>query len=84
VAQGVGPEFSTAKKKKREREREGLLRRQRSGGSWFEASPGQIVLKTLFPKYPTQKRAGRVAQVVERLPSKREALSSNPKRKKNC
>jgi hypothetical protein len=32
---------------------------------------GQIVFDTLFPKYPTQKTAGGVAQVVERLPSKR-------------
>jgi hypothetical protein len=42
--------------------------------------PGQsrkIVLKTLSSKYPTQKRAGRVAQVVEHLLSKCEALSSN-------
>jgi hypothetical protein len=30
-----------------------------------------------FLKYPTQKRAGRVTQVVEHLPSKCEALSSN-------
>jgi hypothetical protein len=40
-------------------------------------------------KYPTQKRAGRVAQVVEHLPSNCEAPSSNPvpppknKKKKN-
>jgi hypothetical protein len=38
----------------------------------------QIVLETLSQKYPTQKRAGRVAQVVESLPSKQEAPSSNP------
>jgi hypothetical protein len=34
--------------------------------------------ETLSQKYPTQKRAGGVAQVVEHLPSKCEALSSNP------
>jgi hypothetical protein len=57
-----------------------------SGGSRFEVSPGQIVRETLSQKYPTQKRAGKVAQVVERLPSKYEALSLNPnttKKKKN-
>jgi hypothetical protein len=32
----------------------------------------------LTQKYPTQKRAGGVAQVVEHLLSKREALNSNP------
>jgi hypothetical protein len=37
--------------------------------------PGQIVHKTLSQKYPTQNRAGRVAQVVEHLPSK---PGSNP------
>jgi hypothetical protein len=30
------------------------------------------------PKYPTQNRAGGVAEVVEHLSSKHEALSSNP------
>jgi hypothetical protein len=29
-------------------------------------------------KYPTQKRAGRVAHMVEHLPSKYEVLNSNP------
>jgi hypothetical protein len=38
----------------------------------------QIVPKTLFRKNPTQNRAGEVAEVVECLPSKCEALSSNP------
>jgi hypothetical protein len=33
----------------------------------------QIVCETLSQKNPSQKRAGGVAQVVERLPSKREA-----------
>jgi hypothetical protein len=41
------------------------------------SQPGQIVQEILSRKYPTQKRAGRVAQVVEHLPSKYEALSSN-------
>jgi hypothetical protein len=42
--------------------------------------------KTLSQKYPTQKRAGGVTQVVEHLPSKRDTLSSSPvtpKKKKN-
>jgi hypothetical protein len=30
-------------------------------------------------KYPTQKRAGRMVQVVEHKPSKWEALNSNPR-----
>jgi hypothetical protein len=34
------------------------------------SQPGQIVCETLSPKYPIQKRAGKVAQVVECLPSK--------------
>jgi hypothetical protein len=42
-----------------------------------QSQPGQIVHQTLFGKYPTQKWAGTVFQVVERLPSKYEALSSN-------
>jgi hypothetical protein len=41
-----------------------------------QSQPGQIVCKTLFV-YQTQKRAGEVAQVVEHLPSKSEALGSN-------
>jgi hypothetical protein len=36
----------------------------------------------ILEKNPSQKRAGRVAQVKECLPSKREALSSNPLQKK--
>jgi hypothetical protein len=44
------------------------LRRQRSGGSWFEAS--SKILNT--------KRTGGEAQVVQYLPSKYETLSSNP------
>jgi hypothetical protein len=42
------------------------------------SQPGKIVLETLSWKYPTHKRAGRVAQIVEHLPSKCEALSSDP------
>jgi hypothetical protein len=49
---------------------------QRSGGSQIEASPG-IVRENLSQKYPTQKRAGGVTEVVEHLPNKCEALSSN-------
>jgi hypothetical protein len=44
------------------------LRRQRSRGSRFEASPMQIVCETLSQKYSTEKRAGGVADVMERLP----------------
>jgi hypothetical protein len=40
--------------------------------------PRQRVHKTLSWKYPPQKRAGGVAQMVQHLPSKRETLSSNP------
>jgi hypothetical protein len=44
-----------------------------------QSRPGQIVCETLSQKYPnTQKRAGRVAQVVEHLPSKYEVMSSSP------
>jgi hypothetical protein len=47
---------------------------------------GQIVWETLSQKYPTQKRAGGVAQVVDLLPSKCKALSSNPSmdKKEKC
>jgi hypothetical protein len=47
------------------------------------SQPGQIVHETLSQKYSTQKRAEGVAQVVEYLPSKSEALSSNPNTAKN-
>jgi hypothetical protein len=40
------------------------------------SQPGQIVRETLSWKNPTQNRAGRVAQVVEHLPSKHKTLSS--------
>jgi hypothetical protein len=39
----------------------------------------QIVHETLSQKYPTQKRASRVAKIVEYLTSKYETLSSNPR-----
>jgi hypothetical protein len=39
---------------------------------------GHIVQETLFQKHPTQKRAGGMAQAVECLPSKYEALNLNP------
>jgi hypothetical protein len=42
-----------------------------------QSQPWQIVQVTLSWKYPTQKRAGRVAQVVEHLPHNHEALNSN-------
>jgi hypothetical protein len=42
------------------------------------SQPRQIVLETISQKYPTQNRAGGVTQVVEHLPHKCEALSSNP------
>jgi hypothetical protein len=42
------------------------------------SQPGQIVQETLSKKYPTQKRASGVAEVVKHLPSKCEALSPNP------
>jgi hypothetical protein len=42
-----------------------------------QGQPGQIVCETLSQKYPTQKRAGGEAQVVEYLLSEYEALSSS-------
>jgi hypothetical protein len=42
------------------------------------SQPRQIVCEILSQKYPTQNRAGGVAQAVLCLPSKNEALSSNP------
>jgi hypothetical protein len=59
-----------------------LLRRQRSGGLCFEASPGQIVCETLSQKNPSHKRTGGMTQLIERLPSKCKALSSNPNARK--
>jgi hypothetical protein len=43
-----------------------------------QSQPWQIVRDTLFQKHPTWKRAGKVASVVECLPSKCEALSLIP------
>jgi hypothetical protein len=43
----------------------------------FKASPGIIFQETPSRKNTSQKRVGRVAQGVELLPSKGEALSSN-------
>jgi hypothetical protein len=43
----------------------------------------EIVQKTLSQKYPTQKRAGRVTQVVEHLPSKHEALSTTERERES-
>jgi hypothetical protein len=40
---------------------------------------GQVVHETLSRKYPTQKKDGGVTQVVELLPSKREALGLKKK-----
>jgi hypothetical protein len=42
-----------------------------------QSQPKQIVPKNLSCKYPSQNRPDGVAQVVESLPSKCEALSSN-------
>jgi hypothetical protein len=38
----------------------------------------QIVQQTLSQNYPTRERAGGVAQAIKYLPSKCEALCSNP------
>jgi hypothetical protein len=56
------------------------------GRTTGQSQPRQTVNETLSQKYPTQKRAGKVAQVVEHLPNKREAPSSNPTmaKKKNA
>jgi hypothetical protein len=43
-----------------------------------QSQPRQIVPEPLSWKYPLQKRSGRVAQVVQHLPSKREAPSPDP------
>jgi hypothetical protein len=40
-----------------------------------QAQPGKNESETLSQKYPTQKRAGGVAQVIEHLPRMPEALS---------
>jgi hypothetical protein len=43
-----------------------------------QGQPREILCVTLSQKYPTQKRAGGVAQVVEYLTSKCEVLSLSP------
>jgi hypothetical protein len=43
-----------------------------------QSQPGQILAETLSQQNTSQKGAGGVAQVVEHLPSKNEALNSNP------
>jgi hypothetical protein len=45
-----------------------------SGGSWFKASHGQIILETLSQKCPTQNWAVGMVQVGEHLPRKDETL----------
>jgi hypothetical protein len=45
-----------------------------------QSQPGENS-ETLSQKYLTQKRAGRAIQAVEHLPSKHEALNSNPSTK---
>jgi hypothetical protein len=50
----------------------------RDWGIAVQSQPWQIVQETLSQIYPTQKRASRMAQVVECLPTKHEALRSNP------
>jgi hypothetical protein len=53
-----------------------LLRRQRSGRSWFKASPSKLFMRpTVSQKNPHKNT---VAQVVENLPTKHETLISNP------
>jgi hypothetical protein len=42
-----------------------LLRRQKSGGSQFKASPGKYFLQPYLEKNASQKRAGGVAQGVD-------------------
>jgi hypothetical protein len=42
-----------------------------------QSQPGQIVWEILSQKYPIQKRTGRVTQMVDCLPTKCKALSSN-------
>jgi hypothetical protein len=52
----------------------------------LKPAPGKLVQETVSQKNPTQNRPSRVAQVVELLPSKCEALSSNSStgKKLNC
>jgi hypothetical protein len=50
----------------------------KSGGLQFEAILGEVIMRTYLKKQTKIKRAGGEAQAVERLPSKCQALSSNP------
>jgi hypothetical protein len=59
-----------------------LLRRQRSGESWFEASPGQKKVRP-YLKNAQPNSAGRLAQVAEHLPSKKGQVQTPPKKKKS-
>jgi hypothetical protein len=57
------------------------------GGIKVFGQPGQSYLETLSEKQIPSKRAGDLAQVVEYLPSKQEALTLIPiegKKKKEC
>jgi hypothetical protein len=47
------------------------------------SQPRQMFHMTISWKFPAAKKAGRVAEVVEHLPNKCEALSSNPVLPKN-
>jgi hypothetical protein len=47
-----------------------------------QGQPGEIVLKTLFQKYPTQKRASKVVQVVKCLLSNPSTAKEKKKKKK--
>jgi hypothetical protein len=51
-------------------------------GSWSEASLGKVSRRFCLKKQIKTKRTRGVAQVVEQLPSKQEALSSIPTTKK--
>jgi hypothetical protein len=51
--------------------------RQRTGGWWFEASWDKQFTRAYLKNIPTQNRADGVAPVIEHLPTKCEALSSN-------
>jgi hypothetical protein len=48
-----------------------LLRRQRSGESWFNASPGKELAKSYLEKSPSQKRAGGICGELKKLTSQR-------------
>jgi ribosomal protein L34E len=48
----------------------------------FEASPGNQFVRHYLKKYPTQKRAGEVVQMVERLPEFKPKCHQKKKKKK--